>query len=77
MLLHTTLEVAKDKISVSFASLQETSDGVVLRAHILNLRRMARFLASLGWSFVVRQPAELREELRRHAADIMRIADVE
>jgi predicted DNA-binding transcriptional regulator YafY len=74
VLLHTTLEDAREMMPSAFASLTETPEGVVLRANIQSLPWMARFVASLGCSFVVRQPAELRDELRRHAAEIARLA---
>ncbi len=75
VLLCTSLDEARALVPSSFATLEETTAGVVLRANITGLAWMARFLAHLGVPFVVRQPAELRAELRRLAATIAALAE--
>ena len=74
VVLDMALEEARRLIAPAFATLEDTPVGVVLRANIQDLDWMARFLASLDCSFVVREPDELRDALRRHAAKIAALA---
>ena len=53
---------------------EEAPGGVVMRCDVGNLRWIALILARLECPFVVRRPAELREELRRLAADLVALA---
>ena len=69
-LLCTSLERASEQVPPTFATLEETEGGVLLRAHVENLDWMAGFLAQLGVPVRVRGPAELRAALRRLAASI-------
>jgi predicted DNA-binding transcriptional regulator YafY len=73
--LDTTLEEARRCISADVAILEESADGVLLRGYTDNPDFIARLLARLGCCFVIRQPPELRDALRRHAAQITRWAD--
>jgi predicted DNA-binding transcriptional regulator YafY len=71
VMLHTTLEIARCHISAETALLEEKDENsVLLRGHTDDLDCMARRLASLGCPLEVRQPPELRDALRRHAAQI-------
>ena len=54
----------------TFATLEETTDGVLLRAYVHDLDAAARFLVGLGLPFRVRQPPELLDALRRLADEI-------
>src|SRR5204863_237388 len=75
VLLETTLEEARRQVSPAVATLEEAPGGVVLRCDVGNLRWIALILARLECPFVVRRPAELREELRRLAADLVALAE--
>ena len=55
-------------------SLEETPEGVVMRSSTSDLAWMSRVLAGLSFPFVVRGPSELREALRRLAAEIVSLA---
>jgi predicted DNA-binding transcriptional regulator YafY len=66
----TTLEEAKRRIPRWVGEPEQIEEGVLLRAHSDDLDAAARMLASLGWSFTVREPDELRESLRR-VADVV------
>jgi predicted DNA-binding transcriptional regulator YafY len=63
------------KVPPAFATLEQVADGVVLRCRVASLEWMAYTLAGLGCRMVVRQPGTLREELRRLAASILRVAE--
>jgi hypothetical protein len=67
ILFQTTLEEAREIMLPGVGPLDEAEGGVVLRGFTQDLDWLARYLAGLPWPFVVRQPAELRDALRRHA----------
>jgi predicted DNA-binding transcriptional regulator YafY len=70
VLLEATLEQVGAAVPPTFATLDETPEGVVLRAYDADLSHTARFIVGLGRPFVVRQPPELLAALRKLAADI-------
>lgn len=74
VLLETSLEEARQMVPPALATLEQISEGVLLRCYAGNLDWIAHFLASLRCSFVVREPPELRDELRRLAERIRELA---
>ena len=56
-------------------ALEEVEGGVLMRSSTSDLGWMARVLAGLSFPFLVKGPPELREELKRHAAGISRLAE--
>jgi predicted DNA-binding transcriptional regulator YafY len=71
VVLETTQEEARRHISADVAILEELAGGgVLLRGYTDNLDWMARLLVRIGCRLEVRQPPELRDALRRHAAQI-------
>lgn len=74
VLLETTPEEARRRISPALATLDEAPGGVALRCHIEDLDWFARYLAGLPWPMVVRRPPELRAALRQRAAEIAALA---
>jgi predicted DNA-binding transcriptional regulator YafY len=71
VLLQTSLEQIREAVPVTFATLEETPAGILLRAYDDDLQHTARFLVNLGCPFRVLQPPELVEELRRLAESIL------
>jgi predicted DNA-binding transcriptional regulator YafY len=63
VLLETTLEEARQRVPAVVALLEEAAEGVVLKAQVERLEGMAQLLVGLGYPFVVREPAELRQVL--------------
>jgi predicted DNA-binding transcriptional regulator YafY len=55
-------------------SLEQTEGGTLLRCSTWSLEWVARVLAGLSCSFVVRAPDELREALERRAGEIATLA---
>jgi len=55
-------------------SLEQTEGGTLLRCSTWSLEWVARMLAGLDCSFVVRSPTELREALERRAEEIAALA---
>jgi predicted DNA-binding transcriptional regulator YafY len=73
IVFETTLEEASRRIPRWIGEPEEIEEGVLLRAHSDDLDAAARMLASLGWPFTVRKPAELRTALRK-VADLVSAA---
>ncbi len=72
VLLDTTLEDVQPLVPPEYATLEEWSDGVLLRAHEQDLDHAARFLVGLGCPLRVQQPQELLGALTRLAQTITR-----
>jgi predicted DNA-binding transcriptional regulator YafY len=75
VLLETTLDEARQRVPAALAILEPQPDGVALRCHVENLDWIARYLVGLGFPLIVRRPNELREALRRLAAEISAMAE--
>jgi predicted DNA-binding transcriptional regulator YafY len=71
VLVKTTLEDARQVMLPGAGTLVEEEGGVALRGTVQDPDWMARYLAGLRWPILVRQPAELKEALRRHAAALV------
>lgn len=74
VLLKTTIEVARDRVPTGSALLSTEPAGVKVRAHVDDLDRLARLLLTIGCDFVVREPKELRDALRRVGQQALAIA---
>jgi len=75
VLLRTSLETARARISPVFGTLEACDDGVLLRAFGDHLSWMARELVATGLPLAVLRPEALRDELRRLAAAVLAMAD--
>jgi|SRR5215468_4219230 len=75
VLLETTLEDAQRRIPPGSAVLEQTSGGVLMRAHVERLDWMARKLLMLECPFVIRRPPELRAALRAVASEAAALAE--
>jgi predicted DNA-binding transcriptional regulator YafY len=75
VLLKTTIQEARGQLPKMGVSLGETPEGVVMRSSTSDLAWMSRVLAGLSFPFVVREPPELREALRRLAAELVALAE--
>ena len=75
VLLETTLPAAQQAISPLAGLLDETPEGVLFHGSTADLDWFAQYVAGRGFPLVVRQPAELRAALRRHAETIAAYAE--
>jgi predicted DNA-binding transcriptional regulator YafY len=75
LLVRATLAEIQPKVPPAVATLHEVSDGVVLRCSVVDLSWAAHLLVGLGCPLVVRQPDELRAELRRLATRVRALAE--
>jgi predicted DNA-binding transcriptional regulator YafY len=76
-LLQTTLERVRDAVPAAFATLEETAEGVLLRAYDDDLAHTARFLVGLGCPFRVLGPPELVEAVRALARSLLAMTEAE
>jgi predicted DNA-binding transcriptional regulator YafY len=77
VLFKTTLAEAQSRIPTNVGSLEETPDGILLRAWADGLDWMARFLVYTGFKFTVVSPPTLRDKLREVARAVTRMAKEE
>ena len=78
VMLDTTLENARRRISAEVAVMEEIDGrGVLVRGYTYQPDWLARLLASVGCAIEVLNPPELRDSLRRHAAQILAWADAD
>ena len=76
VLLETSMERARPQLPSIGTALEEASDArVTLRSSTSDLDWMARVLAGLDCPFVVREPPELKEALRRHVKKVTALAE--
>jgi predicted DNA-binding transcriptional regulator YafY len=75
VLLEAALEEAREQIPSIGVTLEEAQGGVLMRSSTSDLDWMARVLAGFSFPFVVRGPPELREALKRRAAEVSRLAE--
>ena len=69
------LEEAREQVPAIGVFLEEAEGGVLMRSSTSDLGWMARVLSGISFPFLVKGPPELREALRRHAAEISRQAE--
>ena len=74
VLVQTTLENARQWILPGVGVLEEVDGGVALRGYVQDVEWMARYLSGLHWPIVIREPAALKDALRRHAAALVAAA---
>jgi predicted DNA-binding transcriptional regulator YafY len=70
VLLQLSLEQARTRIPPTEGVLEQLADGVLLRLGADSLGWAAHYLAGLDCRFTVREPPELRDELRRLASEL-------
>ena len=74
VLLETSVEDVRGQLPPVGLALEQTEGGTLLRCSTWSLEWVARVLAGLRCSFVVRRPDELREALERRAEEISALA---
>jgi predicted DNA-binding transcriptional regulator YafY len=74
ILLHTTIEEAREWVSVIAATLQECDAGVVMTCNVRSVPWLAMIVATMPWQVEIRRPAALMDELRVLSARIAAIS---
>jgi predicted DNA-binding transcriptional regulator YafY len=74
VLLHTDLRTARRELFATLGVLEPVGEEVLLRGQCDDLSWFAHELARLPFTFEIRRPAELRDELRACARELLAIA---
>jgi len=75
VVLDLPLAEARRRIEPVLVTLEEGTDGVVLRGAVSDLRWWAHFLAGMDCPFTIRRPPELRVALDQLGRDILALAE--
>jgi predicted DNA-binding transcriptional regulator YafY len=75
VLLKTNITQTYSRVSPAMGTLEQLEEGVLLQMNVKDLEWVARFIVSLECDFIVIHPPELRDELRKLAQSLLRIAD--
>jgi predicted DNA-binding transcriptional regulator YafY len=70
----TDLSTVQQKIPTSYGTLKSTVTGVLFQENYRDIAGMARYLMSLNLPFVIHNPPELRDELRKLGEQMLQIA---
>jgi predicted DNA-binding transcriptional regulator YafY len=76
VLLKTDMLTAQRHIFDILGVLEPREDGVLMRGSAEELSWLAQVLSGLPFAFLIHEPAELRQALRDHAAELLRLADL-
>lgn len=71
------LQTVQQKISSLYGTLTPTPTGVLLQEQNDNVEGMARYLMALNMPFIVHNPPELRDAMRRLGERLIRFANME
>ena len=74
LLLKTDLETAQREVFDVLGVLEQDRDGILMRGSVEDLDWLARQISIFSFDFVVREPMELKEELRKHSVKLTHLA---
>ena len=74
LLLKTDINTAQNEVFDVLGVLEADKDGVIMRGSVEDLDWLARQLSIFSFEFVVREPDELREELKKHSVKLANLA---
>ena len=70
LLLKTDIDTAQKEVFDVLGILESTQDGIIMRGSVEDLDWLARQISIFSFDFVIREPAELRAELKKHSAKL-------
>jgi predicted DNA-binding transcriptional regulator YafY len=70
LFLKTDLATAQREVFDVLGVLETDKDGIIMRGSVEDLDWLARQIAIFSFDFVVREPEELKEELRKHSVKL-------
>jgi predicted DNA-binding transcriptional regulator YafY len=74
LLLKTNINTAQREVFDVLGILEAAEDGILLRGSVEDLDWLARQISIFSFDFVVREPIELKIEIRKHAAKLSHLA---
>ena len=74
LLLKTDIDTAQREVFDVLGILEAAEDGILLRGSVEDLDWLARQISIFSFDFVVREPVELKAEIRKHAAKLAHLS---
>jgi len=74
LLLKTDIDTAQKEVFDVLGILEAAEDGIILRGSVEDLDWLARQISIFSFDFVVREPAELKAELKKHSVKLSKLA---
>jgi predicted DNA-binding transcriptional regulator YafY len=74
LLLKTDIATAQKEVFDVLGILEATKDGIIMRGSVEDLDWLARQVSIFSFDFVIREPAELRAELKEHSAKLANLS---
>jgi predicted DNA-binding transcriptional regulator YafY len=75
LMLKTDIHTAQREVFDVLGILEMDKDGVIMRGSVEDLDWLARQISIFSFDFVIREPAELREELRKHSMKLASVSE--
>ncbi len=75
LLLKTDISTAQNEVFDVLGILEIDEDGIIMRGSVEDLDWLARQISIFSFDFVVREPEELREELKKHSVKLANLAE--
>jgi predicted DNA-binding transcriptional regulator YafY len=75
LLLKTDIETAQKEVFDVLGVLEADKDGVIMRGSVEDLDWLARQISIFSFDFIVREPDELKAELKKHSEKLVNIAE--
>jgi predicted DNA-binding transcriptional regulator YafY len=75
LLLKTDINTAQREVFDVLGILEIEKDGIIMRGSVEDLDWLARQISIFSFDFVVREPAELREELKKHSVKLASLSE--
>jgi predicted DNA-binding transcriptional regulator YafY len=77
LLLKTDMDTAQTEVFDVLGILEADKDGVIMRGSVEDLDWLARQISIFSFDFVVREPKELKTELKKHSEKLANLAKVQ
>ena len=71
LLLRTDIKTAQKEVFDVLGILEVHQDGIIMRGSVEDLDWLARQISIFSFDFIVREPVELRAEIKKHAAKLV------
>jgi predicted DNA-binding transcriptional regulator YafY len=75
LLLKTDIHTAEREVFDVLGILEIDKDGVIMRGSVEDLDWLARQISIFSFDFVVREPVELKEEIRKHSMKLASLSE--
>jgi predicted DNA-binding transcriptional regulator YafY len=74
LLLKTDIDTAQKEVFDMLGILETAEGGIILRGSVEDLDWLARQISIFSFDFIVREPAQLKAELKKHSAKLSNLA---